>query len=646
MRRLLNRDAARLLRFLAAPDLLAAVIIASCAAATAAVPDRLEPGLAWVFFDDSNFRRPRNVGTDSEVNFDTGNRINDYSKLWLGFVKAPVTGEITFSAEAEDGLRLHLAERLVIDGWGSGQAREGRLQMKAGESVPLRLEFFQSGGNAHLQLHWSWAGQPRQIIPASAFWHSAENVKQVRAFHTVRTLTPRLDKSAIYAPSLAKSGAPIHLRPGPHLFLDEFLIESSSNVVRRVNHPQRDPAIPNPIVTGREDGCFQPYMTVLRDEATGRFRLWYGVHTQDFNPGRSRLGYLESDDGVHWLRPHRVLDDPGPIQFGVSVLDEGAGFAPSSQRFKYAWYHATGLKIAVSPNGLNWTPLTPTVVLPHSHDINGLFWDPLRRRYVATVSFAMPGPTWSGSRRVTAQSASTNLLAWTEPWLVLTPDDRRDEGETQFYAMDGYLARGDLIIGMVKVLRDDLKADNPPVPPGAAGVGYTTLAWTRDGEHWTRDQAEFLERNPQPGAWDHAHAWIDEQLPVGEEVFLYYAGYKSGHKVNRFEERRIGLLKMKRDRYVAREAAEGSLRTPLLLLHGSRLTLNVEAPSGEVRVQVRDESERVIPGFAFADCQTVTGDGLALPVRWRRSPAEVNAKPVRLEFSLRNARLFAFDFGE
>ena len=457
---------------------------------------------------------------------------------------------------------------------------------------------------------------------------------------------PRQDKSAIYSPAPGNHPAPIHLWPGPHLFLDEFLVESSRGVVRRVNVPQRDPAIPNPVVTGKEDGCFQPYLTALRDPATGRFRLWYGVRTADSNPSRSHLGYLESADGIHWLRPHRVLADPGPIQFGVSVLDEGAACALPSQRFKYAWYHGGGLKIAGSSNGLDWTPLRSAVVLPHNHDITGISWDSVRRRYVATVSFSMSGRAWSGSRRVTAQSVSTNLLIWSEPWLVLTPDDRRDEGQTQFYAMDGYLIRGDLFIGLVKVLRDDLKADNPPVPPEAYGIGYTTLAWTRDGEHWTRDQAKFFDRNPQPGTWDHAHAWIDEQLPVGDEVHLYYGGYRSGHKVNRFEERQLGLVKMKRDRYVAREAAEGTLRTPVLVLHGTQLALNLEAPAGEVRVQVLDENGRPIPGFTFADCQAVTGEGIAWPVRWRRALAGLKAKPVRLEFSLRHARLFAFGLRE
>lgn len=106
------------------------------------------------------------------------------------------------------------------------------------------------------------------------------------------------NKSAIYLPAAAEAPATaaMPLRPGPHLFLDESLIENSSNVTRRVNVPSRDPAIPNPLVTGKEDACFQPYLTVLRDPQTGRFRLWYGAHTADFNSSRSHLGYLESAD--------------------------------------------------------------------------------------------------------------------------------------------------------------------------------------------------------------------------------------------------------------------------------------------------------------------------------------------------------------
>lgn len=455
------------------------------------------------------------------------------------------------------------------------------------------------------------------------------------------------NKASIYLPPAPRvpPGTPISLRPGPHLLVDDFLVESSSNITRKVNVPVRDPAIPNPIVTGKEDGCFQPYLSVVRDPKSRRFRLWYGIRTEDSNQARSHIGYLESEDGIRWLRPHRVLADPSTIQFGVSVIDEGPAFSNPAERFKYAWWHGGGLRIATSPDGLTWKPLSTDVLLAHNHDINGIHWDPLRKRYVATVSFHITGPAWSGTRRITKQSASRDLRQWTEPWVVLAPDDKLDQGETQFYAMDGYLARGDLVVGMVKVLRDDLKADQPPDPRDAYGIGYTTLAWTRDGENWIRDREPFFDRHPQRGAWDHAHAWIDEQVPVGDEVYLYYAGYKRGHKVNRFEERQIGLVKMKRDRYVARaaDAAGGSFRTPLVILDAATMTLNLEAAGGEARVEILDENGRPLRGFTRQDCHPVSGDAVAAPVRWEKPLGALAGKPVRLEFFLKNARLFAFD---
>ncbi len=454
-------------------------------------------------------------------------------------------------------------------------------------------------------------------------------------------------KSTIYTPTAAAAPlkSALSLGPGPHLFLDDVLIERASNITRRVNAPRRDPAIPNPLVTGKEDGCFQPYMTVLRDTRTGRYRLWYGVHTADFNSVRSHLGYMESADGIRWERPHRVLSDPAPIQFGVSVLDEGPAFSNAEQRFKLAWYDADGLMVAASPDGLTWKALSPKPVLKHSHDINSLFWDPARKRYVATVSCHVTGPSWSGRRRVTQQSTSTNLLRWSEPWFVLTPDDRLDKGETQFYAMDAYLRRGQLIIGMVKVLRDDLKADSPPDPPDAYGIGYTSLAWSHDGKHWVRDREPFFDRSARRGAWDHAHAWIDEQLPVDDEVYLYYGGYRRGHKVYRFEERQIGLVIIKRDRYVAREADStgGTLTTPLAAFNAEAMTLNVDAKNGEVRVQVLAADGRPVPGYSLNECEPIRDDVLAAPVRWKRPLTALRDKPVHLEFSLTNARVFAFE---
>ncbi len=448
-------------------------------------------------------------------------------------------------------------------------------------------------------------------------------------------------KAMVYSPGVVASpDGPLALNAGPHFFLDEYLIAQSENIERVVCVPQRDPGLSNPIVTGKEDGCFQPYMTILRDPKTGRYRLWYGHRVDDNSTSVSHIGYMESGDAIHWQRPVRILNDPAPIQFGVSVIDRGPDFPNAAQRYHFAWWRDGGMKVAVSPDGFAWTPLSAAPVLPANHDITGIFWDPIRKRIMATLSVYRTGEAWTGQRRVTLQSHSDDLLHWETPHYVVTPDVN-DPGETQFYAMDGYLARGDLMIGMVKVLRDDLKADTPPDPPDAYGVGYTALAWSRDGETWYRDRAHFFDPDPKKGAWDHAHAWIDEQLPMGDEVYLYYGGYARGHKVNRFEERQIGVLTMPCDRYVARAAGNtpGKIVTPLLLLDGNKLTLNADASKGNIAIRLVDEQGNVIPGFA---ARKITGDGLRLAVPWEKSLKELHNRPVRIEFSLDKASLFTF----
>jgi len=466
-------------------------------------------------------------------------------------------------------------------------------------------------------------------------------------------------RSNIYRPGQVvpeRGQGPIRLGLGPHLFVDDYLIQSSTKVKRRVNRPQRDYQIPNPLVTGKEDHSGQNQVNVIRDPDTGRFRIWYNSYKDQYKDGKSRFATMESADGIHWIRPHQVLNDPGEIVYGCSVLDDGPNVDDPSQRYKLAWWSWTwtrrspghnivsptgGLTIATSADGLAWTRLKHEPVLYHNHDINDLFRDTLRDHYVAIVSGYTTGPHWSGKRRVTMQSTSKDLINWEAPWFIITPDDPVDKGQTQFYAIGGHLIRGDLWIGLVKVLRDDLVS--PGVPKGAYGVGYTTLAWTRDGKHWTRDREPFFEPDPDVNAWDHAHAWLDYQLPVDDEVYIYYGGYKSGHKWNRFEERQIGLVRMKRDRYVSRDAGPegGTLRTPPVVLAGQTITVNA-AVKGELRVELLDGSGKPIPGFAASDCEPLRGDDLAHRVRFKRTLTTLQDKPVHVAFHLRDAKLYGF----
>lgn len=658
--------------------LLAALVGFRPTVAAEAVPadEKLKPGLVYVFFDDAGFQRPgshgiqagvknhgvatavKSHGVDPRVDLRIEG-ISGFSRLWLGYLRFPKGGQVTIRAEVDNGMRLYLGQRRVLDAWSADKPREGRIHVEAGQTLPLRVEYFQSGGPSFLRLGWQWEGRPHELIPAEAFRHTEEQWTLARAIakgteSTGLGAAPRVVsapngseefRSGVYqkpGKQPRPRAATVRLRSGPHLFIDDFLIEQSQNVKRRVNCPGRDPGIPNPLITGREDHCVAPYMTVVRDSRTARFRIWYNVYKEKEKDGSARFAQMESEDGIHWIRPHRVLEDPGPINFGCSVLDEGPGFQEPEKRYKLAWWANGGMNIATSSDGLQWTMLRPFPVFRHNHDINNIFWDPIRNRYTATASVYVEGPTWSGVRRNTMHTTSLDLLHWEKPWYVITADDDLEEGQTQFYGMHGYLARGDLMIGLVKILHDDWRAAD--TPQGAFGVGYTTLAWTRDGRYWVRDLQPFFQPDPDAAAWDHAHAWLDFQLPVGDEVYLYYGGYKYGHKMDRWEGRQIGLVKMVRDRYVSRDAGPqgGVLRTPPVILAGKAMTVNAVV-KGELRVRLLDEAGRPYPGFDAHDCDPLRGDLLTHPVRWTAPLSDLKDKPVQLEFLLRDAQLYGFE---
>jgi hypothetical protein len=447
----------------------------------------------------------------------------------------------------------------------------------------------------------------------------------------------------LVVPAWAAEPVP-RLRAGPHLLVDDYLIERSEHLERILNNPRRDLA--QPVVTALQDKNWQPYCTVLRDDKTGVIRIWYDIRRE----GGSSIGTLTSKDGIHWERPHRVLETPGNVIFGASVLDDVARTGATEQRYKLQ-YWGSGMWIAQSADGLTWKPSSKKPVLSAGiNDILSLTWDPVRARYLAIMG--MPSSRADGYRgrtpnapegyrRCVGQSTSKDALTWDKPRYLFKPD-AQDEGITEFYSCSGVLARGGLLIGLLKVLRDDLPCD----PGGPVqGIGYTVLAWTRDGETWQRDRKPFLDRNPEKGSWDHAMTWGDYQLPVGDEVYLYYGGYARGHKVEYTKERQIGLVRFQRDRYVARVAGteEGTLRTRLFTCDAESLTVNVDAAKGQLRVQVTDDGGLPFPGFSFADCEPITSDNLAATLHWKKSLSDLRGKTVRLEFRLRQARLFAFD---
>lgn len=141
----------------------------------------LPPGLAGIYFNSADFQRPDN-SIDFLFNLDQywgSTRGVDWSGRWTGFIAGPYNGQVIFTAEATDGLRLKIGQKVVIDGLAKGGARSGKVTMKKGKQTPITLEFTSAEGKAALRLFWSWPGQARTIVPAAALSHNQRIIKSI-----------------------------------------------------------------------------------------------------------------------------------------------------------------------------------------------------------------------------------------------------------------------------------------------------------------------------------------------------------------------------------------------------------------------------------------------------------------------------------
>jgi beta-glucosidase len=79
-----------------------------------------------------------------------------YSVRWSGFIIPPETRKYTFYTASDDGVRLFIDGKKLIDNWSDhGTAVDSaKIDLVAGKSHDIRLEFYENGGSAVMMLGW------------------------------------------------------------------------------------------------------------------------------------------------------------------------------------------------------------------------------------------------------------------------------------------------------------------------------------------------------------------------------------------------------------------------------------------------------------------------------------------------------------
>jgi hypothetical protein len=296
-----------------------------------------------------------------------------------------------------------------------------------------------------------------------------------------------------------------------------------------------------------------------------------------------------------------------------------------------------GICGSVSPNGIDWTPISEPLLMLQSDGSNHCFWDPYIKKYVAYVRLRYY------HRRAIGRTETENFRIFPSPEILafseanLPPshewygsgDVSRYPGTTDYHIMFPYLWR---------VEEDSF---------------YTYLATSAEGKLWSIPEPGII-MPPGDFSGQGAGGFIFigqlQELP-GDRVGVMADGLPFPHKYP-FRPSHPPCSRhwaiWQRERLVALVAdGMAEFRTPLIEFIGTRMIINARTKYvGSIRIEIMDNDNRPVSGRSFEDCDPIIGDFLDKEVSWKglREIGSKSGQPVKLRFRLQAAELFALRF--
>jgi len=495
----------------------------------------------------------------------------------------------------------------------------------------------------------------------------------------------------------------------PLLMPDDF--ESLQLVGWRVEVGQPDTR--NPLLEPErpwDSGGVMAHGTVLHDPIDGLWKAWQvstpgeprldGLKTN--HEHQRRLTYLESRDGVHWIRPElpfvrwpgyettnilfdldsggtsvyaSVLVDPankewpyemfvmrGPLYGGMK--ENRVGHLPGPQE-------RLGTYRYLSKDGKDWVlkegPIHPAtggggdVSYVYRDHANGPYYS-----YFKAYPKARDGDriiTYDnnprGGLRSVARRTSPDGSEWGDETMVLTRD-WRDPDYAQFLEIcpvpvaGGYIALVNYYDAAIQTMS-------------------LQLAASRDGIRWWRPDRRPALPNPPLGDYGGGMIWqMHHPIVEGEKMHVYYAGSEGIHGEildTRFQPRievgnetvigyqtptlpfntalcratwEFGRL------YALVPSAGGvtigeAVTRPGRQIKGRLVVNTLVKPGGSLRAELLDASGQACAGFTVDDCRPLTGDHARSAFEWKggnQAPPEA----VKVRFVLHRAFLYGYDW--
>src|SRR6185369_1513491 len=142
--------------------------------ASALTVNGTDPGLKAEYFNNQELRGPAaTVRTDARIDFDWGRYNptpeltgNNFSVRWTGKLTPPESGNYTLGFTADDGARLYVDGKLLVEAWTSNPTKTvtKEIALEAGRSYDLRMEYFQNNRENIAKLVWSYPRMTERLL--------------------------------------------------------------------------------------------------------------------------------------------------------------------------------------------------------------------------------------------------------------------------------------------------------------------------------------------------------------------------------------------------------------------------------------------------------------------------------------------------
>lgn len=477
---------------------------------------------------------------------------------------------------------------------------------------------------------------------------------------------------------------------GKEFFIDDSGIEEITGASRVLNQPVKHPR--NPLLT-RDKPWEQSgpnYGTVLYDDEDRLFKMWYENFDQSKEGTSSAiLLYATSKNGLDWDKPvvskksgTNIVHHPQVRGFQAAGIFKDPVERDPARRYKMLFSCSPDgtakswmTSVAFSPDGKQWSTFPELPLIPFSDTQSCPFWDGRRGRYVAILRFGPP------NMRLVSRTESEDFVHWSPKVTVIRQTKMDGPMATQFYQM-APLAYEGIYLGLIAAYHNETLKPLPPDQPWTDRKNLH-LAYSRDGVTWQRvgkegaisareleqdrdwkriaEEAVFLPYGKKDKDWDWGTVspyFTPQPIVVGDQIWFYYFAQNARNwwtysgDPPKFDPKAaeprlgIGLATLRLDGFVSVDAAgEGTLTTRPLVFLGDTLQVNAHATGGSLTIEALDPDGKPIPGFRSTDCKPITSDSVRHVVMWSGQPDchLLQARPIKLRFHLKNAKLYSFE---